>query len=144
MPTWSLAAHVVKPVKGKEVADANGKAFDTRLVIPVSVASTEPQVFAGGSATRDYRRRWATGKFLDKLIKFVMRKGNEGVSLSGAAKEMARKEGFKRALSDQRMNFKQFVQLWPEFRIIGSGTAMKVQFVGLNPTQLGPLDAFRQ
>ena len=124
------------------MADANGKAFDTRLVIPVSVASTEPQVFAGGSATRDYRRRWATGKFLDKLIEIVKRK--DGISLSSVAKEMTRKEGFKRALSDQRMNFKQFVQLWPEFRIIGSGTAMKVQFVGLNPTQLGPLGAFRQ
>ena len=142
MPNWASAVHVAKSSKGKEVADVNGKAFDTRLVLPVSAASTEPQVFAGGPTTRDNRRRWATGKFLDKLTEIVKR--NDGMSLSSAAKEMTRKEGFKRALSDQRMNFKQFVQLWPEFRIIGSGTAMKVQFVGLNPTQLGPLDAFRQ
>ena len=57
---------------------------------------------------------------------------------------MVRKEGFNRALSDQRMDFKQFVQLWAEFRIIGRGTAMKIQFFGLNPPQRGPLYAFRQ
>ena len=74
MPNWSSAVHVVTSVQGREVVDVNGKAFDTRLVLPVSVASTEPQVFAGGSATRDDRRRWATGKFLDTLIEIVKRK----------------------------------------------------------------------
>ena len=87
----------------------------------------------------------ATGPYLDKLIEIVKRRGSEGIPLSQAAQDMARKEDFKRALSDQIiMNFKQFVQLWPEFRIIGNGPAMKVQFLGLNPTQLGPLAAFRQ
>ena len=70
--------------------------------------------------------------------------GNDGISLSQAAKAMTQKQGFKQALDSQRMTFKQFVQLWPEFELTGRGSATRVVIVAPNRQRRGPLDMFAQ
>ena len=75
------------------------------------------------------------------MYTLVENKGSGGILLSQAAKAMSQKEGFKQALDSQRMTFKQFVQLWPEFELTGRGTRTRVIIVA--PTQRrGPLDLF--
>ena len=77
------------------------------------------------------------------MYALVENKGSGGILLSQAANAMSQKEGCKQALNSQRMAFKQFVQLWPEFELTGRGTATRVIIVA--PTQRrGPLDLFAQ
>ena len=80
---------------------------------------------------------------IDRIYDLVENKGSNGISLSQAAKAMTPKQGFKQALDSQRMSFKQFVQLWPEFELAGHGQA--TQIVIAAPRQRrGPLDLFAQ
>ena len=108
--------------------DSDGQKHDTRLVLPVSRASTTPgQVFAGGSVPRDERRRVLSRRFLQPLKEIVSRVGN--ISMAQASKMMLQKEGFKRTLAGLRMNFKTFVQLWPDFIIAGTGAGTRLSLI---------------
>ena len=143
IPNWLADVHEIESVDGGIVRDTKGQTFDTRLVLPVAVSSTTPQTFAGGSEPRDNRRRWATGPFLDRMYALVENKGSDGISMTQAAKAMAPKQGFKQALDSQRMSFRQFVQLWPEFELAGRGQATRV-VIAAPRQRRGPLDLCAQ
>ena len=42
------------------------------------------------------------------------------------SKLMMQKEGFKRTLSELRMDFRAFVKLWPDFQISGTGSSTRL------------------
>ena len=128
IPNWSNQVHQVDNIAGGTVIDSDGQKHDTRLVLPVSRASTTPgQVFAGGSVPRDERRRVLSRRFLQPLKEIVSRVGN--ISMAQASKMMLQKEGFKRTLAELRMNFKTFVQLWPDFIIAGTGAGTRLSLI---------------
>ena len=94
-------------------------------MLPVSRESTVPgRVFTGGSAPRDERRQMLSRRFLQPL-KLIVAKA-VSITMSQAAKLMMQKEGFKRTLSELRMNFKAFVQLWPDFQMSGTGSSTRL------------------
>ena len=94
-------------------------------MLPVSRESTVPgQTFTGGSAPRDERRQTLSRRFLQPLKVIVAKAGS--ITMSQAAKLMMQKEGFKRTLSELRMNFKAFVQLWQYFQISGTGSSTRL------------------
>ena len=129
IPNWSNQVYQVANVAGGTVTDQNGRQHDTRLVLPVKGASTTPgQTFTGGSVPRDDRRRMLSRSFLQPLKELVARTGP--ISMAQASKHMLQKEGFKRTLNDLRINFKGFVQLWPDFTINGTGPNMRISLNG--------------
>ena len=104
-----------------------GNKFDTRLVLPVSSVSSAVQAAPRGTAPRDTRRREATQRFLQDLLGIVLRAGSDGVTLALAGRYMREKQGFARTLREQRMTFKQFVDLNADnFRTVIRGTASKI------------------
>ena len=57
----------------------------------------------------------------------VMRAGQDGMTLTLAGRTMAAKEGFTRTLKEQRMTFRQFVDLNADtFRLQIRGNASKI------------------
>ena len=140
MPNWSSDVHTVDTVRGNQVRDTEGRTFDARLVLPVSVASTTPnQVFSGGSKPRDERRRVLSREFLRPLKEVVARAG-DSISMSQAARAMSQRQGFKQTLGELRMDFKTFVRLWPDFVTTGSGPAMRLSLAEpLQPRKTGTL-----
>ena len=132
IPNWSNEVHAVTAVDAGMVTDTQGRRHDTRIVLPVSRASTIPgQMFAGGSAPRDEHRQVHSQRFLKPLREVVARAGS--ISMSQASKAMMQKEGFRRTLNELRMNFRSFVQLWPDFTIAGSGPATRLTLNGPLP-----------
>ena len=125
IPNWSSEVHKVQAVGAKIVTDTEGKDHNIRLVLPVSSESTVPgQTFTGGSAPRDERRQVLSRRFLQPLKEIVARAVS--INMSQASKLMMQKEGFKKTLSELRMNFKTCVQLWPDFQITGTGASTKL------------------
>ena len=62
-----------------------------------------------------------------ELMQIVMRAGSDGMTLALAGRTMAAKEGFTRTLREQRMNFRQFVDLNSDtFRLQIRGNASKI------------------
>ena len=62
-----------------------------------------------------------------ELTQIVMRMRSEGLTISNAGRIMASKESFTRTLRDQRMSFKQFVDLnASDFRVVNRGNASKI------------------
>ena len=47
--------------------------------------------------------------------------------LSSAENDVAKNRGFKQMLSNMRMSFQQFVKLWPDFAIVGTGKDMRIR-----------------
>ena len=75
---------------------------------------------------RDAQRRNATQRFVPELMQIVMRAGSDGMTLALAGRTMAAKEGFTRTLREQRMTFRQFVDLNADtFRLQIRGNASK-------------------
>lgn len=143
IPNWSTAVHTVQSVRGTAVTDEKGKTFDTRLVLPVNAASTTPvQVFTGGSVPRDDRRKATSRAYLQPLKEIVARVGS--ISISQASKLMLQKQGFKQTLSDLRMSFQQFVRLWPDVVIKGTGKDMKLSLTTPIQRTTGTLDDFAE
>ena len=140
---WSSDVHVVDSVGGGQVQDTEGKTFDTRLVLPVNAASSSPmQVFAGGSAPRDDRRRVLSRDYLRPLKTLIANSG--GMNMGQASKAMMQKQGFKKMLGELRMNFKTFVQLWPDFVFTGTGAATRISLAEpLQPERTGTLLDFQ-
>ena len=92
---------------------------------------------------RDERRQVLSRRFLQPLREVVARAGSIG--MAQASKAMLQKEGFKRTLNDLRMNFKAFVQLWPDFNITGTGPGMRINLSGPLPiARTGTLRDFAQ
>ena len=113
-------------------------------MLPVSRESAVPgQMFTGGSAPRDDRRQVLSRRYLQPLKEIVARAGS--VTMSQASKLMMQKEGFKRTLSELRMDFRAFVKLWPDFQISGTGSStrltLKEPFV---PARTGTLRDFAE
>ena len=143
MPNWSSEVHTIASVSGGQVRDTEGKSFDTRLVLPVSALSSTPgQVFAGGSAPRDERRKVLSREFVQPLKEIVARAG-DSINMGQASKAMMQKQGFKRMLGELRMNFKTFVQLWPDFAFAGSGSATIISLTEPLPRRPGTLLDFQ-
>ena len=143
IPNWSNEVHTVTQVEGGMVTDTQGQRHDTRIVLPVSSASSTPgQTFAGGSVPRDERRQVLSRRFLQPLREVVARSG--ALSMSQAAKAMMQKEGFKRALGELRLNFRGFVDLWPDFIVTGTGPGTRITLAApVQPRATGTLDDFR-
>jgi hypothetical protein len=56
-----------------------------------------------------------------------MRMGTDGATISNAGRLMAGKEGFSKTLREQRMSFRQFVNLHASsFRVVNQGNASKI------------------
>ena len=127
VPNWSSEVHTATAVAPARVTDTKGNKFDTRLVLPVSSASSAVQAAPRGTAPRDAQRREATQRFVPELMGIVMRAGTEGMTLALAGRTMAAKEGFARTLREQRMTFRQFVELHADaFRTVIRGNASKI------------------
>jgi len=131
VPNWSSEVHTVADATSAQVTDTKGAKFDLRTVLPVSAVSSAVQAAPAGIAPRDAQRREATQRFVPDLMQIVMRKGTDGMTLALAGRTMASKEGFTRSLKEQRMNFKQFVNLHDSFRTVIRGNASKL-FVTAN------------
>ena len=78
----------------------------------------------------------ATQRFAPQLMQIVLRAGNSGATLSAAARAMAAKQGFTKALRDERMTFRQFADAH-DFRVESKGAASRV----FAPRQTPPDDA---
>ena len=127
VPNWSSEVHTVAQATPAQVTDSKGNKFDTRLVLPVSSVSSAVQDAPQGAAPRDGRRRQATQRFVPELMQIVMRAGSQGMTLALAGRTMAAKEGFTRTLREQRMSFRQFVDLNADsFRLQIQGNASKI------------------
>ena len=127
VPNWSSEVHTVAGATPAQVTDSNGKKFDTRLVLPVSSASSAVQAVPTGTAPRDAQRRTATQRFVPDLMQMVMRAGTAGMTLALAGRNMAKKLDFTRTLREQKMTFRQFVDLNADsFRVQIQGNASKI------------------
>jgi len=127
VPNWSSEVHTVADVTSAQVTDQNGGKFDTRAVLPVSARSSAATTAPQGTAPRDTQRLEATRKFLPDLIQIVMRMGSAGMNLALAGRSMAARQGFSRTLKEQRMTFRQFVDLNnTTFRVKIQGNASKI------------------
>jgi transposase InsO family protein len=127
VPNWSKEVHTVAEATPAQVTDTKGDKFDTRLVLPVSSASSAVQDAPRGTAPRDAQRRTATQRFVPELMQIVLRAGSDGMTLALAGRTMAAKEGFTRTLREQRMTFRQFVDLNADtFRLQIRGNASKI------------------
>ena len=142
VPNWSNDVHVIESVSGGVVQDTKGVTYNTRLVLPVDATSTASKPFEGGSKPRDDRRRVNSREFLQPLKEVVARSGN--ISISQASKLMLQKQGFKQMLSNMRMSFQQFVKLWPEFAIVGTGKDMRIRLTTPIPRRTGTLLDFAE
>ena len=142
VPNWSSDVHTVETVRGNAVTDAAGNTHPTRLVLPVQAESTRPgQIFAGGSVPRDDRRRVLTRRHMQELKEIVARAGD--LSLAQASRLMGQKQGFRRSMQELRLNFRSFVNLWPnQFAITGNGPRTRISTVDYQPQPRGTLDAF--
>ena len=142
VPNWSSEVHAVQTVGGGLVTDTAGQTFDTRQVLPVAADSGTPTIAAGGNVPRDDRRRILTRVHLQQLKEIVSRAGS--ITVAQAAKAMGQKQGFKRALGELRLNFRGFVNLWPDFIVAGNGPGTRISLAEpVQPRAIGTLDDFR-
>ena len=130
VPNWSSEVHNVADATTAQVTDTKGNKFDTRMVLPVSAVSSAVQAAPRGTAPRDAQRRDATKRFLPQLLDIVMRAGSGGMTLALAGRTMAAKQDFSRVLKEQRMTFRQFLDVHPgNFNVQIRGNASKVYAV---------------
>ena len=142
MPNWSSQVHTVQSVQGGSVIDTAGAVHNTKQVLPVDAASGAPALAAGGNVPRDDRRRVLTRVHLQQLKEIVSRAGS--ITVAQAAKAMGQKQGFKRALGELRLNFRGFVNLWPDFIVAGNGPGTRISLAApVQPRATGTLDDFR-
>ena len=85
MPNWSSDVKQVASTLGGKVYDQEGRAYDTRLVMPVPESSPVQTIFGGGNRVRDEKRREATSEFRRDLAKLL---GAGDLHLGTAAREM--------------------------------------------------------
>ena len=72
MPNWSSDVHQVTKAVGGVVYDAGGERHDTRKILPVPAASSGViEVFRGGYAARDERRREAMMPYKERLVQLI-------------------------------------------------------------------------
>ena len=125
LPNWSSDVKRVASTLGGRVYDTEGGSHDTRLVLPVPLDSSSVQaIFGGGNRVRDEKRREATSEFRHDLVTLL---GSGDLHLGTAAREMKKQQNFNRKLDELRLTFRGFVELWPDFEIIGRGPAQRVR-----------------
>ena len=122
LPNWSSDVRQVDKVYGGVVYDTQGEKHDARKVLPVPAASNGIiDVFRGGYAARDERRREAMLPFKEQLVQLIQERGP--LQLSGAARLLGRDRGVKQALSVQRLRFPTFLGLFDDLVASGMGPA---------------------
>ena len=105
---------------GGVVYDTGGERHDTRKVLPVNAASSGiVDVFRGGYAARDERRREAMRPYKERLVQLIQERGP--LQLSGAARLLGRDRTFKQAMSAQRLRFPTFLELFDDLVTTGRG-----------------------
>ena len=120
LPSWSSDVRQVGKVCGRVVYDTQGEKHDTRKVLPVPAASNGIiDVFRGGYAARDERRREAMLPFKEQLVQLIQERGP--LQLSGAARLLGRDRGFKQAMSAQRLRYPTFLGLFDDLVTSGRG-----------------------
>ena len=118
MPNWSSDVHQVTKAMGGVVYDAGGERHDTRKILPVPAASSGViEVFRGGYAARDERRREAMEPFKERLVQLIQERGP--LQLSGAARLLGRDKSFKQTMSAQRLRFPTFLELFDDLVTTG-------------------------
>ena len=127
VPNWSSEVHTIAQVTPAQVTDTKGNKYDTRLILPVASASSAVKAVPAGTAPREAQRRIAMQRFVPDLMQMVMRAGTAGITLALAGRNMAKKPEFTRTLREQKMTFRQFVDLNADsFRLQIQGTASKI------------------
>ena len=105
---------------GGVVYDTGGERHDTRKILPVPAASSGiAEVFRGGYAARDDRRREAMRPYKERLVQLILERGP--LQLSGAARLLGRDRGFKQTMSAQRLRFPTFLELFDDLVTTGRG-----------------------
>ena len=80
-------------------------------------------------------------RFMTTLLQIVRRAGAAGIAISALGRQMNNKEGFRRALKEQRMSFRQLIDLHASsFRIMGQGNASRITASQEDATQRENLD----
>ena len=77
------------------------------------------EVFKGGYAARDDKRRETMRPFKEQLVQLIMERGP--LQLSGAARLLGRDKNFRQAMSDQRLRFPTFLELFDDLVTSGKG-----------------------
>jgi len=127
VPNWSKEVHTAANVTSAQVTDQDCNKHDTGAVLPVSTRSSTVATVPQGSAPRDTQRRDATRRFLPQLVDLAMRAKAAGLTLSTAGRMMAGRADFSRVLKEQRMTFKQFVDVHgSNFRVQHRANASKI------------------
>ena len=102
------------------IYDTQGEKCDTREVLPVSAAPNGIiDVFRGGNAARDERRREAMRPFTERLVQLILERGP--LQLSGAARLLGRDRQFKQAMSAHRLRFPTLLELFDDLVTSGRG-----------------------
>ena len=105
---------------GGMVYDTQGENHDTRKGLPVPAASSGVvNVFRGGYAARDDRRREVMSPFKERLVQLILERGP--LQLSGAARLLGRDRGFKQAMSEQRRRSPTFLAFFDDVAASGRG-----------------------
>ena len=120
LPNWSSDVRQVAKAMGGVVYDTGGEKHDTRKILPVPAASSGiAEVFRGGYVARDDRRREAMRPFKERLVQLILERGP--LQLSGAARLLGRDRQFKQAMSEQRLRFPTFLELFDDLATSGRG-----------------------
>jgi len=127
VPNWSSKMHKIDETTGTHVRDAHGNTYNTRLVQPVANTSSAIAQDKRGPAPRDQQRRQALQRFIPAILQIVRNAGNAGIAMSNLGRQMNAKEGFTRTLREQRMSFKQAIDLHAHhFQVSGRGNATRI------------------
>ena len=144
---WSEKIRQVQRIEGGRVVDEEGDSFPMSIVKAVSKTSTSvaPSSFAqGGSAKVNERRRVALSPWRQDIVDAIRRAG--GLTVAALSRIMKDKQGFAKALKEQRATLAQAVRLFPEIKVETRNSTKLLTVVAASDEskRKGPLDAFAE
>ena len=125
LPNWPVDVNEVVSTLGGRVFDLEGRSYDTRLVLPVPLDSSPVQeAFGGGSKIRVEKRKEATAEYRHDLIRLL---GSRDLHLGDGCEGARQNQTSIETLDCLRLTSRCFVDLFPDFEIVGSGPAQWVK-----------------
>ena len=137
-PRWGDDVKTVQRVDGALAYDQDGNEYQTKLLKAVprdSTAVAMPQYATRGSAQTDTRRKEALQRYVARFVQQLRMNGPTQLSTASQRFRAAVPE-FAQALRNQRANFRQFVQLFPESLKLEQGRVSAVQTAAPAPNTL--------